>query len=189
MLQNGETVASGLTAAGLVRESVTFADIEMPKVQRPDEIEPMPYIEGVMPAFTAHTDLRPIYTANPLEMNRTGEGTVGGWVRVPSGLPLEAPAVAFLADVWWPAVFAVMDGIAGAPTVDLTVHFRSPLPPASDDGTTWVLGRFRTRLVQDGHFEEDGVLWHPDGTVIAQSRQLALVLPLLDDAFNPTKHS
>ena len=189
MKQNGETVAAALAAGGPDRDSFQFADIPMPDVPPPEEIAPVQYIEGVMPAFMAHTDFRPVYTSNALEMNTTGEGTVGGWVRVPSGLPLEAPAVAFLSDVWWPAVFAVLDGMAGAPTIDLTVHFRSPLPPANDDGTTWVLGRFRTHLVEGGHFEEDGVLWHPDGTVIAQSRQLALVLPLLSDAFNAAKHA
>ncbi len=189
MIQNGETVAAALAAGGPERESFTFSDIPMPDVPGPDEIAPVQYVEGAMPAFMAHTDFRPVYTANALDMNKTGEGTVGGWVRVPTGLTLEAPAVAFLADVWWPAVFAVMDGMAGAPTIDLTVHFRTHLPPAEDDGTTWVLGRFRTHLVEGGHFEEDGVLWLPDGTVLAQSRQLALVLPMLGDAFNAAKHA
>ena len=187
MLQSGETVAAALAAGGPARESFSFTDIPMPDVPGPDEIAPVQYVEGAMPAFMAHTDFRPVYTAHALEMNSTGEGTVGGWVRVPTGLPLEAPAVAFLADVWWPAVFAIMDGMAGAPTIDLTVHFRSHLPPVDDDGSTWVLGRFRTHLVEGGHFEEDGVLWLPDGTVLAQSRQLALVLPLLSDAFDSAK--
>ena len=189
MVQNGETVAAALAAGGPDRESFTFRDIPMPKVPGPEEIDPVPYFEGAMPAYLSHTDFRPVYTANALETSKTGEGMVGGWVRVPSGLKLEAPAVAFLADVWWPAVFAVMDGMAGAPTIDLTVHFRSHLPPANDDGSTWVLGRFRTHLVDGGHFEEDGVLWLPDGTVLAQSRQLALVLPMLGDAFNAAKHA
>jgi hypothetical protein len=29
---------------------------------------------------------------------------------------------------------------------------------------------FRTGLVRDGCFEEDGELWAPDGTLVAQSR-------------------
>nr|MBA3370235.1 thioesterase family protein [Thermoleophilaceae bacterium] len=35
---------------------------------------------------------------------------------------------------------------------------------------------FRTGLVRDGFFEEDGELWAPDGTLVAQSRQLGLLL-------------
>jgi hypothetical protein len=34
-----------------------------------------------------------------------------------------------------------------------------------------------TRVVHDGFFEEDGVIWAADGTVLAQSRQLGIVLP------------
>ncbi len=36
---------------------------------------------------------------------------------------------------------------------------------------------FETRLLHDGLFEEDGVIWAPDGTVLAQSRQLGIIMP------------
>ena len=41
-----------------------------------------------------------------------------------------------------------------------------------------VLGRFSSRLAVAGVWEEDGELWSPDGELIAQSRQLALVREL-----------
>ena len=59
-----------------------------------------------------------------------------------------------------------------APTIDLTVHFRVSLP--LDD--TLLLGRFRNSLVRDGFFDEDGELWLGDGTLVAQSRQLGLLI-------------
>jgi acyl-CoA thioesterase len=34
-----------------------------------------------------------------------------------------------------------------------------------------------SKLIQEGFFEEDGVIWARDGTVLAQSRQLAVLLP------------
>jgi hypothetical protein len=41
-----------------------------------------------------------------------------------------------------------------------------------------VLGVFRSTASAGGFFEEDGELWSPDGTLLAQSRQLALMLPM-----------
>ena len=58
------------------------------------------------------------------------------------------------------------------PTLDLTVHLRAPLPRPSD----WVLGSFWTRRVRDGFFEEDGELFSRDGELLAQSRQLAIMV-------------
>ena len=63
-----------------------------------------------------------------------------------------------------------LTALHAAPTIDLTVHFRAPLPYTGP-----LVARFTTRLARDGFFEEDGELWTPDGTLIAQSRQLALL--------------
>ena len=62
--------------------------------------------------------------------------------------------------------------LAPAPTIDLSVHFRAPLPLPD----SLLLGRFTSDLVRDGFFEEDGELWTPDGTLVAHSRQLGLLL-------------
>jgi len=50
---------------------------------------------------------------------------------------------------------------------------RSPDP----DPDELCLARFRTRLAHEGFFDESGLIWAQDGTVLAQSRQLALLLP------------
>jgi acyl-CoA thioesterase len=80
--------------------------------------------------------------------------------------------VAALADAWPPAIFPAATSPVAAPTIELTVHFRSPLPAPG----RWALGVFESRVARDGFFEEDGVLWSEDGEVIAQSRQLALAI-------------
>ena len=45
----------------------------------------------------------------------------------------------------------------GAPTVDLTIHFRAPLAATGD----WVLADYRSRFSAGGTWEEDGELWAP----------------------------
>ena len=99
-------------------------------------------------------------------------GEVGGWLGLRERRPLDAPAIAVLADAWFPAPWPTLTELAPAPTIDLTVHFRAPLPLPD----SLLLGRFTSTLVRDGFFEEDGQLWAPDGTLVAQSRQLGLLL-------------
>ena len=61
-----------------------------------------------------------------------------------------------------------------APTIDITIHFRSALGPRP--AGELVLARSRTRLVHEGFFEEDAEVWAADGTLLAHSRQLALLI-------------
>jgi acyl-CoA thioesterase len=99
-------------------------------------------------------------------------GEVGGWLGLRERRPLDAPAIAVLADAWFPAPWPMLTELAPAPTIDLTVHFRAPLPLPD----SLLLGRFTSTLVRDGFFEEDGQLWAPDGSLVAQSRQLGLLM-------------
>jgi hypothetical protein len=39
-----------------------------------------------------------------------------------------------------------------------------------------VLAEFRTTVIHEGYFEEDGRIWAADGTLLAHSRQLALLV-------------
>jgi acyl-CoA thioesterase len=69
-----------------------------------------------------------------------------------------------------PAAFPKVGRPFGAPTADLTIHFRAPVLSGE-----WVLADYRSRFSSGGVWEEDGELWSPDGTLLAQSRQLALI--------------
>jgi len=176
MMQAGEVVALAIAAAGRDREALEHDRLPMPEVADVASVESIPFIEGLMPEFQKQVETRHVGGGGPGSPTPDGSAVVESWLRPSEPGQLDAPTVAFLADAAWPSIFAIDGLIVGAPTIDLTVHFRAPLPHMSEDG--WVLGRFESRLVRDGHFEEDGILWARDGTVLAQSRQLALVLPL-----------
>ena len=66
---------------------------------------------------------------------------------------------------------------SAAPTIDYTVHFRSPLPPPGATPEDPYLIAFNSGLARHGFFEEDGELWSADGVLLAQSR-LACSTPL-----------
>jgi acyl-CoA thioesterase len=122
-----------------------------------------------VPAFLRNYDMR-------WALGRAGDvpGS-GGWMRAAEPRLLDAPLVAAMTDAWMPAAFVALERVGLAPTLDLTIHIRRPLPPAGMTPEDHVLGRFTTRLSVAGVWEEDGELWTPAGELIAQSRQLALI--------------
>jgi acyl-CoA thioesterase len=102
---------------------------------------------------------------------------VGGWLRTDPPEIATAETIATFMDTYPPAIFPLLSAEPLiAPTLDLTIHLRAefPLPKATTDD--FYLGEFRTSVARDGFFEEDGRLWSRDGVLLAQSRQLALLL-------------
>jgi hypothetical protein len=93
-----------------------------------------------------------------------------GWARFADGRATDRIGLALLADAFPPAVLEITSA-EWVPTVTLTVYLRGDPAPG------WVLGRFSTRLLRDGWLEEDGELFDSTGRLVAQSRQLALLLP------------
>lgn len=122
---------------------------------------------------------RPPFSGGGLAPGRAARA--GGWMTTRTPCRVDAALLALAADAWWPPAFGPLDRPAAAPTLDLTVHVRADVPREGLD-TVPVLGDFRTTLSRDGLVEEDGTLWHPDGTLMAQSRQLALLVPLGEQA-------
>lgn len=122
------------------------------------------------PPFTERLSMQHRFGDPPWSGSDRAE--TGGWLGLLEPRPLDALAIAVLADAWFPAPWPRLSELAPAPTIDLTIHFRTALPQPD----SLLLGRFRSQLVRDGFFNEDGELWMPDGTLIAQSRQLGLLL-------------
>ena len=74
-----------------------------------------------------------------------------------------------IADAFPPAVFNLDIPPGWVPTVELTVHVRATPAPGP------VSCVFRSRFVHSGMMEEDGEVWDANGTLVALSRQLALL--------------
>jgi hypothetical protein len=100
---------------------------------------------------------------------RSDETLVTGWIRFADGRPPDVASLPLFADAFPPAVFAV--GPTGwVPTIELTVHIRAR--PAAG----WLRARFETRFLINGYLEEDGELWDENDQLVAESRQLAMLL-------------
>jgi acyl-CoA thioesterase len=156
-------------------EDEVFAELAMPDAGEPGELH----------AIDASGDGRPNMLQNYRVRPALGEPAfsggaphTGAWIRTREPRRLDAPLAAAFLDTWFPASFVRLDRPYGAPTIDYTVHFRSPLPPAGARPEDPYLVSFKSNIARHGFFEEDGELWSADGTLLAQSRQLALLLEL-----------
>ncbi|WP_053226028.1 thioesterase family protein [Solirubrobacter soli] len=168
MEQDGKPVALALAAFSGAYEAPEIGAVPMPVVAPPAATaDPLP---GA-PPFTERLALQPRFGDAPI--TGSDSSVVGGWIDLPERDELDGPALCVLADGYYPAIWPRLTEAYAAPTIDLTVHVRAPLPVTGP-----LLARFTSRLARDGFFEEDGELWTSDGTLVAQSRQLALLLPL-----------
>lgn len=95
---------------------------------------------------------------------------VEGWVCFADGREPDTHAMTLFADAFPPPVFTALGNIGWVPTIELTVHIRRRPQPG------WMKGRFFTTDLTDGRFIEDGLLWDSSGALVAQSRQLAMLL-------------
>jgi acyl-CoA thioesterase len=181
MEQDGKLIALALAAFSVPWSAPEILELPLPEVGAPDPPDRSsgPLFKGA-PPFTRHILVQPRIGAVPF----TGSDhpmELGSWLGLREPRAIDAISLAFFADALFSPPFIRLTEPATTPTVDLTVHFRKPLPAAVGDAPAepeLCFARFRSGLVQDGFFEEDGVIWAADGTVLAQSRQLGIVMPL-----------
>lgn len=176
LVQDGRVRVLALAAlAGSYSTEVRFAS-PAAELTPFGELEPLGWIPPGFP-IVEFFDLRPAIGPLPFVQPPADEAVTGGWIRLRDDRPLDALALAMYTDAWWPATFVRMPVPIAVPTVDLTIHFRAPEAVAALEPGSPAMARFSTRTAHDGYFEEDGELWAPDGTLLANSRQLAILLP------------
>jgi acyl-CoA thioesterase len=174
MTQEEKLVAVGLASFSAERRGPDFADIAMPEVPPPDACVPVDDRKDF--PFGHHFDFRRALGPQPGERSDRAEHAV--WVRLREPQPADHIVMTQLCDAWAPAVFAKLGeggGGAGVPTVEMTYHFRESLPPPGVNDDDWYLGVFATSVARGGFIEEDGWVWSSKGTLLAQSRQTAIL--------------
>jgi acyl-CoA thioesterase len=177
--QDGSLVALALAAFSLPWSAATeLAELPIPDVAPPEPRgEPgVPLFDGA-PPFTRQLVLQPRIGAIPF----TGSSEpmeIGAWLGLAEPRAIDALSLAFFSDSLFSPPFIRMSTLATSPTIDLTIHFRAASRTAGRDADELCFARFRTGVVHEGFFEEDGAIWSADGTLLAQSRQLAILMPL-----------
>ena len=175
--QDGTLVALALAAFSVRWPAPEIADLPMPDVAPPDPLRQSGKLlfKGA-PPFTQHLVLQPRIGVIPFQ-GASEPMEVGAWLGLAEPRPIDTLSLAFLSDAMFSPPFIRIGQPATSPTIDLTIHFRTALATDGDPDEL-CFARFRSGRVHEGFFEEDGVIWGADGSLLAQSRQLAILMPL-----------
>jgi acyl-CoA thioesterase len=143
---------------------------DLPPVDQCVPLVPSDDAGGMPPPFARRVEIRMHPGDAGFSRGRpSGEMRLRGWFRLPDDQPLDTLALVLASDAYPPTIFNADLPVGWTPTVELTTHVRAR--PAAG----WLRCEFTTRFVTGGFLEEDGVVWDDTGTLVAQSRQLALV--------------
>jgi len=184
VVRAGRRVATG--QAGLVQEGkeivrllATFGDLEQaagrthmlneaPRLPQPGETPDL-LIGGALPGVSITEQIEYRAPAPPgwAKGAPDGEPSFEFWMRFRDGRDADPLALAALVDGAAPAVLDL--GARGSATMELTVHVRGRPAPG------WLACRTQTRHVIGGFHEEDFEIWDSAGSLVAQSRQFALL--------------
>lgn len=157
-----------LTAAA-ARDGRFYAGIQPPDLPPPEQCQILQ--RAATPPISFADRIQSRVTELPGWVTRTppsGHPVYEGWMRFADGREPDLLSLPLFVDAVAPAALEL--DLRRMTTVELTVHLRARPAPG------WLAYRTLTRYLADGYFEEDAELWDSAGRLVAQSRQLALVL-------------
>jgi acyl-CoA thioesterase len=173
LMQAGAPVALGMAAFGTAMLGLEFDELPMPEVDAP-WADRRSMTSDQAPPFVRHFVLQPRFE-HPFQGEEVPM-VAGGWTGLAGRRPLDAPALALISDAWFSPPWTRLKHPVPSPTISLTVYFRARFPRLGAESEDLCLARFETALVRDGCFQTDGTMWARDGTVLAHSHQLQLLM-------------
>ena len=167
---DGRTVLTAIATLGTLEPTPAPLHVDGGPPELPDPDDCPRTLSDASPPFLGRIDLR--IHPDDLGWTRgapTGVPRLRGWFRLLDGEAVDPVALVVAADAFPPTVFNASLPIGWTPTLELTVHLRARPVPG------WLACAVTTRFVTGDLLEVDGEIWDAGGTLVAQSRQLALV--------------
>ena len=169
LAQDGKDVLRAATAfARLGQDGRVFLGSAPPDLPPPEDCLRLPAGGDGLPAIAERIEFRGVELPGWFRGEPTGQPSSEFWMRFADGRDADLLALPLLVDANPPPVLEL--GVSTT-TIQLTVHLRAQPAPG------WLACRATTRFVGGGYHEEDFEIWDSAGTLVAQSRQLALLLP------------
>ena len=170
-LTAGERTIVARASFGPTREGVEFVDVRPPSAPAPETLATEDWPDD--DEFSCHRRYDMRFVDGGPERFDHDRAEALGWLRTVDATPVDHLVLTALADSWPPPISRRRSSGVGAPTMDLTIHFRDPLRQPIDD---FVLIHSRTRTASDGFADLDTDVWSRDGRLLATARQLGLLV-------------
>lgn len=179
LVQDGRPAAAMQASFGLPRESPVVVDPDQrtvrPALPAPDEVDVIPYLDGVMPEHFARIELRPaagapFFTGSP-------EPDFAGWMRYAAPRPpaIGAEHLMALTDAWPPSLLPMLTRPAPVSTLTWSYEPVGAPPPGGDDPDAYWQYEVRTDAFGDGYGHAGARVWDASGRLRAISRQTVVV--------------
>ncbi|GGY68381.1 acyl-CoA thioesterase [Marinobacter zhanjiangensis] len=173
MVQGGTTRLVALASFGSGRESaVSVAPLPAPSAPAPEDCEPTPFIEGVMPSFAEFIEMRWCFGSRPFSGETHRD--MGGWMQfreAPSGLG--DPGIVALIDAWPPVMLSHLKSFAPNSSLTWSVELMDPRPEVKPHD--WLLYRAEIDRAADGYGNTHAGIWNRAGELLAISRQTVTI--------------
>lgn len=178
LIQEGQVRLLAMAAYSDLGQSVGVdADISMPTIDIPPP-EACPPRTGELQSIEIPMMQKLDVRLNPHQVNSNPDlaPTLSGWIRFQDGRPVDVRSLLLFCDTFPPSPFVRIGQVGWVPTIELTVHVRRRPHPG------WILAEFQTNDLTGGRMVESGCLWDSSGQLVAQSRQIGLVMQRSEDA-------
>jgi acyl-CoA thioesterase len=171
IVQNGAVCAIMVAAYGERRAtSLSIEAAPAPELERAEDLFRLPYVEGAFPRFSKQFEFR--VAGGRFAYSGAAEAKVAGYVRYPSGGPIDAAGVLGLLDAWPPPALAKLNRFAPASTVTWMVDIVSDLPARGTQSDAFYRYDATSLAAEGGYASCEARLWGPNGKLVAASRQM-----------------
>lgn len=173
----GETVLTATLLTAVRRSTWGVSDTPMPTVPTPQQIPPQ---AGFAPVeWVKRYEIRAVTGGLP----HTWDGALNPhdassasltqfWIRDQPPRPLDFPALAAYADIFYPRIYLRRARRVPVGTVSMTVYFHADSAGLRECGDACVLGQARAQVFRDGFFDQSAQLWSQSGSLLVTSSQI-----------------
>lgn len=173
VVQGGETCAVLLAAFGAARPSALAVTApSAPPCPAPPGLARLPYVAGVVPAFTQHFDFR---WASEGPFVGASRANVGGYIRYATPTSVDTAALVALVDAWPAPILPMLRAPAPASSVTWALDLLVAPPEGGFPSDAWWRYEADAIAAGDGYGCADARLWDESGRAVAVSRQSVVV--------------